>query len=79
MTSLLKRYWFESERGFGVGVTAYSLDDAEGLIANEPLIGKINLNSVVENIDIQALDQNHVISNMGPPNVRGIWFPNLYR
>lgn len=79
MSNLLTRYWFESEAGYGVGVTAYSLDDAKGLIAQEPSIGNVNLNSVVENIDVQTLDENHVIPNMGPVNFRGIWYPNFFK
>lgn len=75
MTNLLKRYWFESKRGYGVGVTAYSLDDAKEMIAQEPWIGEVDLHTVVENVDVQTLDQNHVIQNMGPPNLRGIWYP----
>jgi len=30
---------------------------------------------IVENVDVQKLDQHHVTVNMGPPNLRGIWFP----
>jgi hypothetical protein len=26
---------------------------------------------------VRDLDQGHVIPNMGPPNLRGVWFPML--
>jgi hypothetical protein len=32
---------------------------------------------ITENVDVQTLDQAHVAANMGPPNLRGIWFPLL--
>jgi hypothetical protein len=79
MDDLLTRYWFSTETGFGVGVTAFSLDDAKDLIANEPLVSERKVLDVLENIDIRDLDQGHVIPNMGPPNIRGIWFPNLIK
>ena len=79
MSKLLTRFWFDSDEGLGVGVTAYSLDDAKSLIESESLMEHIKpkLNSYIENIDIQKLDQNHVIPNMGICANRGIWFPNV--
>lgn len=77
MVDLLTRYWFRTEKGFGVGVTAYSLDDAKDLIATESFVSEEKILAVIENVDIRDLDQGHVIPNMGPPNVRGIWYPNL--
>lgn len=74
---LLRRFWFRTDRGFGIGVTAYSIDDAKELIAKEYLPTNHKIIEVIEDIDIQLLDQNHVIANMGPPNFRGIWYPNL--
>lgn len=77
MNSLLTRFWFKMESGYGVGVTAYSVEDARTLIANELTLSSTDINGVVEDVDIQTLDKGHVIPNMGPPDIRGIWFPNL--
>jgi len=77
MNSLLTRFWFKMESGYGVGVTAYSVEDARTLIANELTLSNADINGVVEDVDIETLDNGHVIPNMGPPNIRGIWFPNL--
>ena len=74
---LLRRFWFTTERGGGVGVTAYSIDDAKKLINDSEVCSKSDLVSVTEDVDVSTLDQGHVIPNMGPPNFRGIWFPNL--
>ena len=34
------------------------------------------IESVIEDVDISALDQKHVIPNMEPPVWRGVWFPS---
>ncbi|HKP70390.1 MAG TPA: hypothetical protein VJV05_13975 [Pyrinomonadaceae bacterium] len=78
MPDLMTRYWFVMETGLGIGITAYSIDDAKALIETHKellLTGKVL--SIVENVDVRTLDQGHVIPNMGPPNVRGVWSPNL--
>jgi len=31
--------------------------------------------TVIEDVDVSTLDQGHILPNMSPPNVRGIWFP----
>ena len=77
MNKLLTRFWFETSEGRGIGVTAYSLDDARALIEKEDYVRDQHIIRVVENVDIRTLDQGRVIPNMGPPNLRGIWFPNL--
>jgi hypothetical protein len=78
-TSLLHRYWFSTTSGPGIGVTAYSVEDARRLLetALPHLIADIDPNTVIEDVDIRSLDQNHVIPNIGPPNVRGTWYPRL--
>lgn len=78
-TFLLHRYWFPISFERGIGVTAYSVEDAMQLLESllSQRIAEIDLQSVVEDVDIRALDQNHVIPNMGLPNVRGIWYPRL--
>lgn len=77
--SLLRRYWFKIEKGHGFGVTAYSLDDAKLLVdrAAYDLGMNYEVLEVVEDIDVQTLDQSHVVPNMGAPNFRGVWYPNL--
>ena len=79
MTRLLTRFWFEAEDCQGVGVTAYSLEDAISLLKSSNIIEdyKPKLDSYIEDINIQELDQNHVIPNMGLCTTRGIWFPNV--
>lgn len=79
MPDLLTRYWFRTKSGYGIGVTAYSLPDARALIAAQSVSTSGEIVDVVENVDVNTLDEGHVIPNMGPPNVRGIWFPNLFR
>lgn len=73
----LVRYWFKTKLGYGIGVTAYSRADAEFLIESANLLIDQDVIEVIENIDIRTLDQGHVIPNMGPPNLRGIWFPMI--
>ena len=79
MKKHLTRYWFESQEGRGIGVTAYNIEDAIKLITNEKAIMSYKpiLTSYKENINIQELDQNHVIPNMGICINRGIWFPSV--
>ncbi len=75
----LKRYWFESSRNLGVGVTAFSIEDAEIILSD--IVSRhhldVEITSVIENVNIQELDQGFVIPNMNPPNFRGVWFPML--
>ena len=75
----LHRYWFKTREHLGFGVTAYSLDDAKRLI--DDAAGRLGWDyevlKIVEDIDVCDLDQGHVIPNMGPPNFRGVWYPNL--
>lgn len=74
---MLVRYWFPSDTGLGFGVTGRTLDDALALLSSfgyEP--GRdFNPSRVVENVSVSALDQNHIVPNIGPVVVRGVWFP----
>ncbi len=77
---LLRRYWFKTKEFFyGIGVTAYSLKDAQNLVQESIPYVNWNFNEleVIENIDISNLDEGHVLPNMGAPNFRGVWYPNL--
>lgn len=77
--SLLHRYWFAILSHIGVGVTAYSRTEAESLAREscENFGWRFEPVSVLEDVDVRVLDQNHVVPNMGPPNFHGVWFPCL--
>ena len=77
--SLLHRYWFETTDHLGFGVTAYSIEDAKALVNDAAqYIGRsAETVKIFEDVDVKDLDQKHVVPNMGPPNFRGVWFPNL--
>ena len=76
---MLTRYWFRVDRGYGFGVTAESVVDAELLLASAGFVrGRdFEVVEILEDVDVRTLDQDHVVPNMGPPNFRGIWFPRL--
>jgi hypothetical protein len=84
----MHRYWFKfvSNKPYdylhqlGCGVTARNYDDAvsilrETVFADEELP---TIKSVVEDIELSALDQEHVTPNMEPSVWRGLWFPKDY-
>jgi len=75
----LRRYWFKTKEHLGLGVTAFSVDDAKRLIdeAARRLGRDYEILGIVEDVDVCDLDQGHVVPNMGPPNFRGVWYPNL--
>ncbi|MDR2985334.1 MAG: hypothetical protein LBV34_10890 [Nocardiopsaceae bacterium] len=84
MTSLT-RFWFVFDRAASrvarakpfVGVTAWNREDAEQLV-REGMYGGAPLppiQMVVDNVDVSTLDAGHVLSNMEPPNRRGVWYP----
>ncbi|HVG52200.1 MAG TPA: hypothetical protein VM867_11255 [Xanthobacteraceae bacterium] len=80
-------YWFvlRSEDGTKreIGVTARDWDDAillmkaamSGYLQSKFDEAMIDTWSEVRNVD--ELDQNHVVPNMGVMLRRGVWFPNL--
>jgi hypothetical protein len=78
-TDLLTTYWFECEIGLGVGVTAFSFEDAVNLLQNDSTLGCFNpsFERFKANVQISDLDVNHVIPNMGVMQFRGIWYPNV--
>ena len=77
--SLLTRYWIKTSTGYGIGVTAYSVDDMRELLRKaEVMDGRdFQILEVVEDVDVSALDPGHVLPNIGPTDMRGVWFPNL--
>lgn len=79
MNKMLSRYWFDTEKGLGIGVTAYNLEDAVSLVQSESITMSFipDFSTAIENINIQDLDQKHVIPNIGVCSNRGVWVPNL--
>ena len=79
MSNLLIRFWFSTEKGLGIGVTAYSIEDAIAVIQAQESAMRYgpNFEEFIEDIDVQELDQGHVVPNMGVCTQRGVWFPNL--
>ena len=73
----LKPYWFPLKVGFGIGVTAYTKDEALTMAENcrKEWYPDQRLGEPIEGISAKELDEGHVIPNMGPINLRGIWFP----
>jgi hypothetical protein len=63
----------------GFGITAWSLEDAVQIIRalgyGSYLPGDPSSLHVTEGVTMASLDQQHVIPNMGPIVVRGMWFP----
>lgn len=87
---MLKRFWFVTfpENRFGprnFGVTAYTKDQAKKMLIEkmsdlsmDNMLGNLNDETeVIENIDIQLLDPNHIIPNIGVVTFEGVWYPNL--
>ncbi|PUZ22961.1 hypothetical protein DCC81_21335 [Chitinophaga parva] len=86
----MMRYWFEfdftnydkvpSGLLMGCGVTGYGYEDVINILKEKVFINKSlpEIKKVAENIDLQELDQNHVLPNINSPNQRGVWFPLGY-
>ncbi|NVJ62417.1 MAG: hypothetical protein HWE27_18660 [Gammaproteobacteria bacterium] len=86
----MKRFWIKLDYSdyesipigtrMGIGVTATNLDDAKNQLLEKIFKRKQlpEIKNVVEDIDINELDNNHVRPNMGNPAVYGIWFPLGY-
>jgi hypothetical protein len=77
--SALMTFWYETTREgrrAQYGVTAHSYEDATQLLraAGYPLEPGVAV-AVREEVTIDQLDQRHVVPNMGPMQVRGVWFP----
>ncbi len=78
----LTKYWLTfnatNSHALGIGVTAYSLEDAirlvsEKLFKSEPLPA-FEHRTVIR---LEELEHNHVLPNIGLIMFRGIWFPNF--
>jgi hypothetical protein len=78
--SSLIPFWIvpPNKRGpLGFGVTAFSLSDALQIIqdAGFELPADRSTLQIRESVSVADLDQRHVVTNMGPIVVRGLWFP----
>ena len=77
---LLRRFWFQcapDQCWIGFGVTAFTCSEAEQIVGDycDRLGRKPEITSVIEDVDIRTLDQKHVVPNMGPCNLPGLWYP----
>ena len=55
-----------------------ALNEAEALSLMEEhvfLNGLPRITTLIEDVDVSALDEGHVLLNMGNVLVRGIWYP----
>jgi hypothetical protein len=75
----LHSYWFSLSEGLGIGLTALDANEALELAeaTRAEHFPKAMLRGVVTDIRVAQLDQGHVVPNMGPIVVRGVWFPRL--
>jgi hypothetical protein len=76
----LKPFWIVSpdpHGPLGFGVTAFSLEEALQIIRDAGYLVPENttLLRVEENVKVSDIDERHVVKNMGPIVVRGIWYP----
>lgn len=80
----LKRFWIRfksippyNSLRLGCGVTALNYDDALTIVKDTVFEGGDlpDIESVIENVDLSALDPKHVVPNMEPWVWRGVWFP----
>jgi hypothetical protein len=84
MASLV-RYWFEFDSTASSaarvtprwGVTAWTVEDARGLILGTTHFGRAlpPVTQLIEDVDVSTLDQNNVLRNVDAPNERGVWYP----
>ena len=71
-------YWITTDGHPGVGVTARSEAEALQLFALAFPSKQVISIEIIK--DLNDLDQNHVVPNLGGANwfMRGIWFPQGY-
>ena len=83
----LKRFWFTFKKppqfspfGIGCGVTAFDYADALNILSAKVFVkaSMPEIESVVSDVDLQALDPHHVLPNIGVVTNRGVWFPLGY-
>jgi hypothetical protein len=61
----------------GFGVTAFALTDAFNIIRSfgYEIPDDLSTLRITEGIRVADLDDSHVVRNMGPIVVRGLWYP----
>ncbi len=81
---MLTTFWISSRCRhvpLGFGVTARSRDDALRIIKafgyGQFLPTEDDALEVIHPVTVRELDPHHVVPNMGPINVRGLWYPFL--
>ena len=80
--SRLETYWisFPQDRNLpiGIGVTAYSEEDAFSLIQEQGFdqwyADAVEV-CVTTGVTISDLDQSKIVPNIGPMQLRGVWYP----
>ena len=72
-----KRFWFPVPGHLGIGVTAPTRAEAElhARKVADHLHWDFDPSQAIIGVDIQTLDQKHVVPNMKPPVWPGVWFP----
>lgn len=78
--SWLTCYWITTGDHWGplgFGVTAWSVEDALRLLKDEgfDLFDRLDHIHIQENVTFADLDKGHVVPNMGPMVMRGVWYP----
>jgi len=76
---MLRRFWFPLSRGFGIGVTAATEDEARTMAEETRAyyFADAVFTGLVPDVQLSTLDQNHVVPNAGPVVIRGVWYPRL--
>ena len=87
MTKKLEKYWFRfvqfsepTALNLGCGVSAHSLQDAINIM-REYIFGDNGPPEIIEQIEqieLDSLEKNHVLPNIGNVAIRGVWFPQGY-
>lgn len=75
----MRRFWFPLSRGFGIGVTAVSIEEARKLAdgVRAHYYADAEITGVIADVDVSSLDANHVVPNVGFVVAHGVWFPAL--
>ncbi len=78
----LKPFWITSSFPcplLGFGVTAWNLADALNIITavgyGQYLPDQLSTLQVTEDVKTSGLERLHIVPNMGPIVVRGMWYP----
>lgn len=81
-TRALETFWIEYSQDekfvLGIGVTAFSQEDAFLLIKEcgiDHWFDRAREMKVTSDVRIEDLDQKNVVPNIGPLQLRGVWYP----